>query len=102
MDLEQVEREVRVAGVDKRLMLIEPTPEGHVESPVQGREAEVAKIVGVGIAIVQERVKVLTRRANIGHTGIFIKRELAPHESFESVFRELVKNNPSIRLRLKK
>lgn len=102
LDLEQVEEGVRVAGVDKRLMLIEPTPQGHVESPIKGREAEVAKRLGVGLAIVRERVKVLTRRVDVGHTGIFVKRELAPHENFEGVFRELVKNNPSIRLRLKK
>jgi hypothetical protein len=101
VDLEQIERKVRVPGVDKRLMLIEPTSHGHVESPVVGREAEVAKLVGVGLSIVQERVQVLTRRAEIGHTGIFVQRVLAPDESFEAAFEDLVKSNPVVKLRLR-
>ncbi|MCJ7613579.1 nucleotidyltransferase domain-containing protein, partial [Candidatus Bathyarchaeota archaeon] len=36
----------RVPGVDKRLMLIEPTAEGHVESAVVGREEETSNILG--------------------------------------------------------
>lgn len=100
--LNQVEAAVRVPGVDKRLMLIEPTMQGHTESPVVGREAEVAKRVGVSLDIVRERVQVLTRRAEVGHTGIFVQRELAPDESFEAVFKELVENKPAMKLRLKK
>ncbi|MCS7131847.1 MAG: hypothetical protein NZ934_03875, partial [Hadesarchaea archaeon] len=83
------------------LMLIEPTPDGHIESQVIGREAEIAKRVGVSLDIVRERVRILTRRANLGHTGIFLQRELAPDESFEAVFKQLVKENPAIKLRLK-
>ncbi|MBU2652620.1 MAG: nucleotidyltransferase domain-containing protein [Bacteroidetes bacterium] len=100
-NLEQVKRTVRVPGVDKRLMLIEPIPRGHVESPVIGREAEVAKRVDVGLEIVRERVQVLTRRADIGRTGIFVQRELAPDENFEAVFKKLVEENPAMKLRLK-
>jgi hypothetical protein len=100
--LRQVEGAVRVPGVDKRLMLIEPTPRGHIESPVVGKEAEVAKRVGVSLGIVRERVQVLTRRAEVGHTGIFVQRELSPDESFEAVFRKLVDENPAMKVRLKK
>ena len=100
--LKQVEEAVRVPGVDKRLMLIEPTPRGHIESPVVGKEAEVAKRVGVSLDIVRERVQVLTRRAEVGHTGIFVQRELSPDESFEAVFRKLVDENPAMKVRLKK
>lgn len=99
--LEQVERAVRVPGVDKRLMLIEPTLQGHIESPVVGKEAEVAKRVGVSLDIVRERVQVLTRRAEVGHTGIFLQRELAPNENFEAVFKKLVEEKPAMKLRLK-
>jgi predicted nucleotidyltransferase len=102
VSLEQLEREVRVPGANKRLMLIEPTPQGHVESPIKGREAEVAKRIGVSIDIVRERVQVLTRRANIGRTGIFLQRELAPDESFEAVFEKLVKNVPAVKFRVMK
>jgi hypothetical protein len=100
-DLRQVEREIRAAGVDKRLMLIEPTPRGHVESQVIGREAEVAKRIGVGQDIVRERVQVLTRRADIGRTGVFIERKLAPDETFESAMQRLVKENPEVKIRLR-
>jgi len=44
---------------------------------------------------------VLTRRADVGHTGIFIKRMLAPEESFEAVMQQLVKERPEIKIRLK-
>lgn len=102
VELEGLKRGRRTPGVDKRLMLIEPTPRGHVESPAIGREAEVAKRVGVSLGIVRERVQVLMRRADIGRTGVFIQRELAPHESFEAVFKELVEKNPEMKLRLKR
>ena len=102
VDVEQVEGAVRVPGVDKRLMLIEPTSRGHVESPVAGREAEVAKRVGVNLDIVRERVKVLTRRADVGRTGIFVQHELAPDESFETVFKKLIEENPAMKVRLKR
>ena len=100
-DLQQVERANRVAGVDKRLMLIEPTPHGHIESQVMGREAEVAKKVGVSPDIVRERAQVLTRRADIGRTGVFIERELAPDEAFEVALQRLIKENPELKIRLR-
>lgn len=98
---EQVRQTIRVPGVDKRLMLIEPTPKGHVESPVMGKEAEVAKRIGVRIEIVRERVQVLTRREDVGRTGIFIKRALMPDENFEEVFKQLVQRRPELKVRLK-
>ena len=98
---EQVKRAVRVPGVDKRLMLIEPTPRGHVESPVMGKEAEVAKRVDVGLDIIRERVQVLTRRKDVGHTGIFIKRTLMPNENFEEIFKRLVQSHSEVKVRLK-
>jgi predicted nucleotidyltransferase len=87
----------RVPGVDKRLMLIEPTPEGHRESPVIGREAIVAKIVGVSLETVLERVRVLSRRDEIGRTGVFVKIELEPWESIEEAVRDIARRNPLFR-----
>jgi predicted nucleotidyltransferase len=89
LGVDGIEKGERVAGVDKRLMLIEPTPYGHVESSVLGREGEVAKKLGVDVAVVRERIQVLTRRAEIGHTGLYFRRELAPNESFEGVIPEV-------------
>ncbi len=100
-DLKQIESEIRVLGVDKRLMLIEPTSRGHLESPILGREAEVAKRIGVSLDVVRERVQVLTRRADVGRTGIFLQRKLAPDESFETVFKRIVETTPALKLRLK-
>jgi hypothetical protein len=101
LNLEGVKSGRRVPGVDKRLVLIEPTARGHRESSVIGREAEVARIVGVDLDVVRERVHVLGRRAEIGRTGLFIRRELSPDESFEEVFRAEVLTNPAARVRLK-
>jgi predicted nucleotidyltransferase len=97
---EGLRRGERVPGVDKRLMLIEPTPTGHLEESVRGREGEVAKRLGVSPEIVRERVQVLTRRREEGHTGLFLRRELSPEESFEKVFSSLVRSHPVLRLRL--
>ena len=95
--LEEARRMMRVAGVDKRLMFIQPTQRGHVEEPIRGREAEVAEKLRVSVDIVKERVYVLTRRDEIGRTGVYLKRRLAPHESFEEVLRRLRDEDPAIR-----
>jgi predicted nucleotidyltransferase len=101
LDLEGLREGKRVAGVDKRLMLIQPTPHGHVEMSVIGREEEVAGVLGVSPDIVRERVQVLTKRAESGHTGLFIRRVLLPGETFEEVFKREVLENPSARIRLR-
>jgi len=99
--LEMLKREIRTPGVDKRLMLIEPTAKGHVESSVIGRENEVAKLLGVSVETVLDRVRALTRRDKIGRTGLFIERELLPEETFESALKELAEKNPAVRRRLR-
>ncbi len=100
-EADKLKKETRVPGIDKRLMLIEPMSSGHVESPVRGNEAGAAKTVGVGLEIVRERVQVLTRRVEVGHTGIFVKRGLAPDESVEEIFKQLVGENPDMKIGLK-
>ena len=89
----------RVSGCTKKLMLVEPTPRGHFESSIQGREAEVAKIVGINVDIIKERVRVLTRRDRIGRTGIFLSVSLQKDESFEEVLKRLIDTNPIVRRR---
>lgn len=101
VDASEVEGGVRVPGVDKRLMLIEPTEQGHVESPVEGREGVVARMLGVSVAVVLDRVRTLRRRSRVGRTGVFLKRRLAPGESFGEVFRELSRSRPAVRRRLR-
>jgi len=99
--LEMLRENVRVLGVDKRLMLIEPTPKGHIESSIIGRESEVAKLLGISVKTVLDRVRVLKRRDEIGRTGLFIERELSPQETFESVLKELSERNPAVRRRIR-
>jgi predicted nucleotidyltransferase len=88
--------------VDKRLFLIEPIQEGHIETPVIGNEIVVAKKVGVSLKIVKERVKILMRRDEVGRTGVYLKRQLAPEETFESVLKHISDRDPVVRRRVQK
>lgn len=99
LDFKGLKADKRVPGCTKTLMLMEPTPRGHFGSSIQGREAEVAKIVGINVDIVVERVRVLTRRDRIGRTGIFLLVALQKDESFEEVLKRLIDTNPIVRRR---
>jgi predicted nucleotidyltransferase len=101
VDLNQIQKSIRVPGVNKELLLIEPTSEGHKQSPIKGREGIVAKKLGVDPSIVLERLRTLERRRRVGHTGVFLKRDLAPDEDISKVFRELTRRTPAIRRRLR-
>jgi predicted nucleotidyltransferase len=92
----------RVAGADKRLMLIEPTERGHVESSIIGREEQTAKILAVSAETVLDRVHALLKRDEVGRTGVFIKKELASDETFEMTLKKLADENPAVRRRIKK
>ena len=99
--LGQIEGGERVPGVDKRLMLIEPTEAGHTESPVTGREGTVAKTLGIGVTAVLDRVRTLRRRERVGRTGLYLQRDLAPGESFGDVYRQLARRRPPLRRRMR-
>jgi len=99
--LEMLRDNVRVPGVDKRLMLIEPTQEGHVENTIVGQEEKVARLLGISVDTVWERVHTLLRRDEVGRTGVFIEKELSPDETFEMALKELAEKNPAVRRRLK-
>ena len=92
----------RVPGVNKDLILIDPNEKGHTETPIRGIEGIVAKKLGVDTRIVLQRQRTLERRSQVGRTGVYIKRELAPHESIGTVFNELAKSDSAIRRRLRK
>jgi len=99
--LQALKQRQRVPGVDKRLMLIEPTERGHVESTIVGREDSVASLLGVSVETVLDRVHALLRRDEVGRTGVFLERELGPHETFEMVLKQLAEQNPAVRRRLR-
>jgi predicted nucleotidyltransferase len=99
--LETIRKNLRVIGVDKRLMLIEPTAYGHVESHVVGREEQVASFLKVSVDTVLDRSRALMRRDKVGRTGRFIEKELLPDETFESALKKLTDEKPEVRRRLR-
>jgi len=101
-NLSQLKMSTRVRGVDKRLMLIEPTEKGHIESNVIGKEEAVARILEISAETVLDRVHTLIKRDTVGRTGVFIKREVAPDETFELALKKLADLNPAVRRRMKK
>lgn len=101
LTLEELRKNKRTLGVDKRLMLITPTEKGHTESPIIGREAEVARKLKISIDIINERIRVLTRRDEVGRTGVYLKRKLGKEESFEEVLKKLIDKDPAIRRRMR-
>jgi len=96
-----LEENKRVFGVDKRLMLIEPTTEGHTETTVLGKEKEVAKLLGISPNTVLDRSRALLRRDKIGRTGVYIQKELEPEETFEQAMKKLADSNPAVRRRIR-
>jgi predicted nucleotidyltransferase len=101
-NLTQLKTNVRTAGVDKRLMLIEPTKKGHVESCVVGQEELTAKILGISAETILDRVHALLKRDEVGRTGVFVKKELLQEEPFELALKGLSEMNPAVRRRMKK
>ena len=100
-NIQTLEKSLRTPGVGKRLMLIEPTDRGHRESTIIGREEQVARLLGISVETVLDRVHTLMRRDQIGRTGVFIKQQLLPDETFEMALNRLADKNPAVRRRLK-
>jgi len=92
---------LRVCGVDKQLMLIEPIEKGHSESTIVGHEEQVAKLLGISVETVLDRVHALLRRDDVGRTGVFVEKELSSSETFEMALKRLVDENPAVRRRLR-
>ncbi|OYT61468.1 nucleotidyltransferase [Methanosarcinales archaeon ex4484_138] len=94
----ELHRGERKTGVDKRLIRIRPTEEGHIEDPITDVSSGVlAREIGVSQRIVDERRRVLTRRSKVGITGIHLERRLASFESFEDVLCDLVNRDAALR-----
>ncbi len=91
----------RSAGFDKRLMLIEPTSDGHVETPLSELSLGYAtKIIGICQDTIEERIRVLKRRALSGRTGVYLEHILGDDQSFEKALEELASTDPAIRRRV--
>ena len=101
VDLWGVKTKERVPGVNKKLILIIPTERGHIEREVVGRESEVAKILGVSVEVVTERVHVLTRRDAIGRTGIYLNEEVPDWMTFEEALKIIADRDPNVRRKVR-
>ena len=100
LNYKELQENKRVPGVDKSLILIEPNEEGHLESPLIERQYEASKILGISQSMVDQRIRVLTRRDKIGRTGIFLNKDIGLNENIEDELRKIARHNPLIRRRL--
>jgi len=100
LNLVQLNNKIRVPGIDKRLVLIKPTLEGHEEMSIIGNEHIAAKDVGISVRTVNERISVLSKREKYGKTGVFLKRELEINESTEEVLNKLATEKSIVRKKL--
>ncbi|MFW9971668.1 MAG: DNA polymerase subunit beta [Candidatus Odinarchaeota archaeon] len=100
MNISELNSNVRVPGIDKRLVLIKPNSQGHEETSIIGNEANAAKEVGISIDTLNERKKVLLKREKFGRTGVFLKRSLQINESTEDVLKKIAKKKSIIRKKL--
>jgi predicted nucleotidyltransferase len=97
VDLRAIEAQARVPGVDKRLLLIQPTAEGHIESSVADRVGAAAKVLGIGRDVIEGRIRVLRRRSASGRTGVYLTRPLDDGESPEEALEALKDADPAVR-----
>ncbi len=96
-------RKIRVPGINKKLLFVEPTEKGHKEYRVTSENASIiAKVLNINIETILERIRVLERRSRVGRTGIFKKRLLSPSESFGEVLKEIAASDPASRRRIKR
>jgi len=100
IDLCGLKKDKRVPGVNKKLVLILPFEKGHYEVSVVGKESVVADILGIPKEVIDERVRVLTKRKEKGRTGVYLKYRLQPGETFESALRKIILRRKRIRGRL--
>lgn len=101
LTLEEVERGLRVPGINKELMLVVPTHEGHIEIPIERNLEEAALILEIDPKILRNRVKVLRRRRELGRTGVYRELTIPEDKSFEQVLDELIDRDPALRRRIR-
>ncbi|BDC00253.1 nucleotidyltransferase domain-containing protein [Saccharolobus caldissimus] len=97
IDLKGLEEKKRVIGVNKNLMIIIPTENGHMELPLNGNEDYAAKLLKISVDTIRERERLLTKRADKGHTGIYLRYDLDGNESIYDAFAKIYKSNKYFR-----
>jgi len=102
LHLDDLSHEKRVAGVNKKLFLIEPEEGGYWVSSVLENKRRAIEVLGLSQQIIDERIRVLERRDAIGRTGIFIDYLLLPDENFEQALKKITDKNALVRRKLKR
>lgn len=102
VNLNDLKRDHRVPGVDKRLVMIEPNHQGHEEYSIIGNELKAAKRLMVSLNTINERIGVLLKREKFGKTGVFLKKAIALQESTEDVLKKLSNRKSIVRKKLYK
>ena len=100
VNLKQLKKDIRVPGIDKRLILVNPNSLGHEESSIIDNEHIAAKEVGVSLDTIMERKKVLLRREKHGKTGVFLKKQVNINESVEKILKNLANKKRMVRNKL--
>ncbi|MFX0084917.1 MAG: nucleotidyltransferase domain-containing protein [Candidatus Hodarchaeota archaeon] len=95
--LEDLLQERRIAGVNKKLLLIEPEGEGYWKSSVHANRKRTIEILGLSQRIIDERIRVLERRDIIGRTGMFLDYNLHPNENFDQALKKISDRNVIVR-----
>ncbi len=94
--------ERRIAGVTKQLLLIEPEEEGYWYSSINTNKKRAIQILSLSQRMIDERIRVLSRRDKIGRTGLFLDYSLTPDENFEYALKSLADRNVIVRRMLKR
>ncbi|NHI92874.1 MAG: hypothetical protein EAX96_10265 [Candidatus Lokiarchaeota archaeon] len=103
LDFKGLIEDMRVPGINKKLLFISPNEKGHEEIGITKENASIfAKKLDLSIDTILERIRVLDRRDRVGRTGIFKQKILRPDESFGEVLRELHDNNPASKRRIRR
>jgi len=102
VNLNQIINRIRVPGINKKLVLIQPTSDGHEEYSIIGNENLAAKQLSVSINLINERKRVLLRREKFGKTGVFLKRSIGVGETTELVLKKLSNKHTIVRKKLLK
>lgn len=100
LSLKQLQKKERVIGVDKRLMLIQPTEEGHMEKALLGLSPGKLRELKISEMIIEERKRVLTRRSEVGRTGVYLRKIIDPDIGIEKTLEKLAARDPILRKKI--
>lgn len=92
----------RKVGVTKKLLLIEPEEEGYWFSSISANKKKAIQILSLSQRMIDERIRVLSRRDKIGRTGLFLDYSLSSNENFEQALKSIADRNVIVRRLLKR